>query len=36
MEAKHFAKNKGFPDRIYFASEETDGGTQFTLDTTTI
>ncbi|WP_413172269.1 alkaline phosphatase PhoX [Anabaena azotica] len=35
MEANHFGNNKGFADRIYFAGEETDGGTQFALDTAT-
>ncbi|WP_016949600.1 alkaline phosphatase PhoX [Anabaena sp. PCC 7108] len=35
MEANHFGNGKGFTDRIYFAGEETDGGTQFALDTAT-
>ncbi|MEA5619230.1 alkaline phosphatase PhoX [Cronbergia sp. UHCC 0137] len=35
MEANHFGAGMGFSDRIYFAGEETDGGTQFALDTAT-
>ncbi|MEA5553741.1 alkaline phosphatase PhoX [Anabaena cylindrica UHCC 0172] len=35
MEANHFGTDKGFADTIYFAGEETDGGTQFALDTAT-
>ncbi|AFZ60318.1 DUF839 domain-containing protein [Anabaena cylindrica FACHB-243] len=35
MEANHFGSGKGFADTIYFAGEETDGGTQFALDTAT-
>ncbi|MBD2198989.1 MULTISPECIES: esterase-like activity of phytase family protein [Calothrix] len=35
MEANHFGAGIGFSDRIYFTGEETDGGTQFALDTTT-
>jgi serralysin len=35
MEAHQFGTGMGFADRIYFAGEETDGGTQFALDTAT-
>jgi len=33
MEANLFGPGKGFADRIYFAGEETNGGTQFALNT---
>ncbi|WP_353932951.1 alkaline phosphatase PhoX [Okeanomitos corallinicola TIOX110] len=35
MEAHQFGAGMGFADTIYFAGEETDGGTQFALDTAT-
>ncbi|TAE59708.1 MAG: DUF839 domain-containing protein [Nostocales cyanobacterium] len=35
MEANQFGAGMGFADTIYFAGEETDGGTQFALDTAT-
>jgi serralysin len=35
FEANQFGAGKGLADRIYFAGEETNGGTQFALDTKT-
>ncbi|BAY89984.1 MULTISPECIES: esterase-like activity of phytase family protein [unclassified Tolypothrix] len=35
VEANQFGAGLGFSDRIYFTGEETDGGTQFALDTAT-
>lgn len=35
FEANHFGAGNGLADRIYFAGEETNNGTQFALDTAT-
>jgi serralysin len=35
VEANQFGAGRGLADRIYFAGEETNGGTQFALDTKT-